>query len=70
MQSKLLGKIVWYDSNKKRGYILGLDEEKYYFDYSCQVDIKEIFFKNEQVKFIPFFEYEIPYAKQVEKVID
>ena len=66
----MLGKISWYDVNKKRGYILGLDNEKYYFDYLCQVDINEIFCENEQVLFIPFFEYEMPFATQVEKAKD
>lgn len=63
----MLGKIFWYDINRKRGYILGLDNEKYYFDYLCQIDMTETYCKNEQVLFVPFFEYEIPYAKQVEK---
>ena len=63
----MLGTIIWYNKIKKRGYILGLDNEKYFFDYLCQVDSSEIFSENDQVLFIPFFEYDLPYASQVEK---
>lgn len=68
MNKKINGTIKWYNKIKKEGYIIGIDEEKYYFDLLSQEDINEIFESNDEVLFIPIFENEIPYAEKVEKI--
>lgn len=65
---KIIGYVKWYKANKKHGYIIGMDEELYYFDSLKMIDSNYIFSEGEKVKFIPHFEAKIPYATEVEKV--
>ena len=63
---KMYGKIKWY---KEDGYIIGYDEETYYFEIANCINPQEKFNPNDEVKFVPNYG-EMDYASQVEKVGD
>ena len=66
-QEKMLGEIKWYKKNKGYGYILGADEETYFFELINCLDTNEIFNTGDIVKFIPNMG-SIDFATRVEKV--
>ncbi len=66
-QEKMLGEIKWYKKNKGYGYIIGADEETYFFELINCLDINEIFNTGDIVKFIPNMG-SIDFATRVEKV--
>jgi len=61
--NKIYGRIKWYNSDKKYGYIIGYDEEKYFFKAGALDET--LYKKNDLVLFIPNFAT-IPYAVAVE----
>ena len=66
-QIKMLGTIKWYKNNKGYGYIIGADEETYFFEIINCVNMKENFKTGDVVKFVPNMG-SIDYATKVEKV--
>ncbi len=68
MNIKMMGKIKWYKPSKGYGYIIGYDEEVYYFEISNCLDKELSFVCDEKVEFIPMFESEISYALEVKKI--
>lgn len=66
-QEKMLGEIKWYKKNKGYGYIIGADEETYFFELINCLDTNEIFNTGDIVKFIPNMG-SIDFATRVEKV--
>ena len=66
-QIKMLGNIKWYKKNKGYGYIIGADEETYFFELINCINPNEIFNTGDVVKFIPNMG-SIDYATKVEKV--
>lgn len=66
-QLKMLGTIKWYKKNKGYGYIIGADEETYFFELLNCINSNEVFNTNDVVKFIPNMG-SIDYATKVEKV--
>lgn len=63
----MYGKIKWYKENKGYGYIIGADEETYFFEKIDCVNINDTFSEGEEVLFIPSF-VGIASASKVEKV--
>lgn len=61
------GKIKWYKENKGYGYIIGADEETYFFEKTDCININETFKENEKVLFIPNF-IGMESARKVEKI--
>ena len=66
---KMNGVVKWYKENKKYGYIIGADDESYFFSIMNCVDFNETFRTGDKVLFIPEFG-EMDYATMVEKVDD
>ena len=66
-QIKMLGNIKWYKKNKGYGYIIGADEETYFFELINCINNNEVFNPGDVVKFIPNMG-SIDYATKVEKV--
>ena len=64
---KVFGKIKWFKKEKGYGYIIGYDEESYFFELLNCID--EDYKENEEVKFIPNYG-KMNYASEVEKVND
>ena len=65
----MLGKIKWFKDHKGYGYIIGADEETYFFEIMNCINPNDKFASGDSVKFIPnFFETEV--ATEVEKVGD
>ena len=64
---KMQGTIKWYKKNKGYGYIIGADDETYFFEITDCVNLKEEFQEGDEVLFIPEF-IEMEYARSVEKV--
>ena len=64
---KMPGVIKWYDKEKGYGYILGYDDESYYFSVNSLEKPYDNFTKGEEVLFIPEFT-DMCYARKVEKV--
>jgi len=64
---KMNGVIKWFKKEKGYGYIIGSDNESYFFNITNCVNIKELFNAGDKVTFIPEFG-EIDYATEVEKV--
>ena len=69
MSDKIYGTIKWYKKTKQYGYIIGDDEESYYFENANCVNIKEEFITNDRVIFVPNYG-EMDYATKVEKIGD
>ena len=51
----MLGKIKWYKEKKGYGYIIGGDNETYFFELADCVNKEEIFNEGDLVMFIPQF---------------
>ena len=66
-QEKMFGEIKWYKKNKGYGYIIGADEETYFFELINCLNANEIFNTGDIVKFIPNMG-SIDFATRVEKV--
>ena len=66
-QEKMFGEIKWYKKNKGYGYIIGADEETYFFEFINCINPNEIFTTGDIVKFIPNMG-SIDFATRVEKV--
>lgn len=66
-QEKMFGEIKWYKKNKGYGYIIGADEETYFFELINCINPNEIFNTGDIVKFIPNMG-SIDFATRVEKV--
>lgn len=65
---KISGKIKWFKTGKGYGYIIGADDETYFFSrYDC-IDDKEEFIEGDKVLFEPEFDDEMDKAINVEKV--
>lgn len=67
MQLKMFGKIKWFKKNKGYGYIIGADEDTYFFEIIDCVNPYENFETDDEVMFIPEFG-ELATAIKVEKV--
>ena len=63
-----MGVVKWYKKTKGYGYIIGSDDESYYFNIMNCVNLNENFNAGDKVLFIPEFG-DMDYATQVEKVI-
>jgi len=63
---KMFGTIKWYKDNKGYGYILGADEETYYFEILDCIKAYKSLTEGEVVKFIPHIG-DFDYATEVEK---
>lgn len=64
---KMLGTIKWYKKNKGYGYIIGADEELYFFELINCVNSNDNFVSGEIVEFIPHMG-ELDFATKVEKI--
>ena len=51
-QIKMLGNIKWYKKNKGYGYIIGADDETYFFELINCINPNEMFNTGDIVKFI------------------
>ena len=69
MNEKIHGKIKWYKKEKGYGYIIGNDDDTYFFEIINCVNLNETFNKDDQVLFVPNFG-EFSYATKVEKVVN
>ena len=67
MDIKMKGVIKWYKKDKQCGYIIGADDETYYFSNLDCIDMNETFEEGDNVLFIPVFG-EMDSASKVEKV--
>lgn len=67
MKEKINGKIKWFKLEKGYGYILGYDNESYFFELIDCVNEDYCFKKNDEVTFIPNFQA-LLYATEVEKI--
>ena len=65
----MYGNIKWYKKHKQYGYIIGADEELYFFKLENCIDKYDDFEPDENVKFIPNWG-NMDYATEVEKVGD
>lgn len=66
-EEKMFGMVKWYKKNKGYGYILGIDDETYFFERIYCVNQKEDFKEGDQVLFIPNFG-DMDYATKIEKI--
>lgn len=66
---KMYGKIKWYKPNKGYGYIIGADEETYFFEKINCVDMNADYKEGEEVLFIPRFG-DMDIAVNVEKNVE
>ena len=69
MDNKMYGKIKWYKKSKGYGYIIGSDDQTYYFNTVGCINPNDSFSENQEVKFIPNY-LETEYATKVEKVVN
>lgn len=65
--TKMIGNIKWFKKEKGYGYIIGGDDETYFFELLDCVDQNSDFKEGDEVLFIPMFRG-IDYASKVEKV--
>jgi len=66
MNIKMIGRIKWFKEDKGYGYIIGYDEETYYFELSNLLIDTENLKSETEVKFIPNTLTKIPYADKIE----
>ena len=64
---KMQGIIKWFKNKKGYGYIIGSDDDTYFFEIIDCVNLEETFEEGDKVLFIPNFG-EFTYASSVEKV--
>ena len=69
MNEKIYGKIKWFKNEKGYGYIIGDDDDTYFFEIINCTNLNETFNKDDQVLFVPNFG-EFSYATKVEKVVN
>ena len=69
MSSKIYGKIKWFKKSKGYGYIIGSDNESYFFELIDCVEESVDFRSNDEVMFIPLYG-ELNVAHEVVKVGD
>ena len=69
MSSKIFGKIKWFKKSKGYGYIIGFDNESYFFELIDCVQENVSFMPNDEVMFIPQYG-EFNVAHEVIKVGD
>ena len=65
---KMAGKIKWFKSGKGYGYIIGADDETYFFSRNECINYQEEFNEGDNVLFEPEFGDEMDKAINVEKV--
>ena len=65
---KMFGTIKWFKKNKGYGYIIGSDDDTYFFEKIDCINLKETFNQGDKVLFVPNFG-EFTYATAVEKVV-
>ena len=66
---KMIGHIKWYKKSKGYGYIIGADDETYFFELINCINPNETFEEGNKVLFIPNFE-SMEYATKVEKLVE
>ena len=66
MSKKMVGRIKWFKPEKGYGYILGADEESYYFEVSSIHGEIGSFNAGVKVLFIPNMFTEVSYALDIE----
>ncbi len=66
MDIKMEGQVKWFKKNKGYGYIVGEDNESYFFELTDCIKDYDNFTEGEKVLFLPAFKG-IDYAKKVEK---
>lgn len=66
MNNKMYGRIKWFKENKGYGYIIGYDEETYYFKLSSFLGDVDDLNADDEVMFIPNIFTDIPYADEIE----
>ncbi len=66
---KMMGIIKWYKKDKKYGYIIGADDEEYFFNNVNCINPEEDFNEGDKVLFIPEF-VSMDHATKVEKVTE
>ena len=54
-ETKMYGRVKWFDNKTGEGYILGADNESYFFDLLSCVKSDCNFFSGDEVLFIPNF---------------
>ena len=68
MIEKIIGKVKWFKPKKGYGYIIGYDNQTYYFEIdSLLIDIKKIK-TGLIVKFIPNSFASLAFADQIEEL--
>lgn len=67
MEGKMIGIIKWFKKEKGYGYIIGFDDETYFFELIDCINKDESFNKDDKVTYIPKYKG-IYYATEVEKV--
>ena len=67
MSLKMHGKIKWFKKNKGYGYIIGSDDDTYFFELIDCVNQEETFLPDDEVLFIPKIG-ELNVATKVEKI--
>ncbi len=65
----MYGKIKWFKINKGYGYIIGADNDTYFFEIIDCVNQNETFLPDDEVLFIPKIG-ELNIATKVEKIGD
>ena len=65
---KMVGKVKWFKGSKGYGYIIGGDDETYFFELANCINQNETFNTDDKVKFVPNYLY-MEYATEVEKVL-
>ena len=66
MKEKMLGTVKWYKPHKGYGYIIGSDDETYFFEIMNCLDPHEEFKTGDKVRFMPNF-LSMDFASEVER---
>ena len=64
---KMFGIVKWFKDVKGYGYIIGVDDETYFFERIDCINKSESFASGDKVMFVPSF-LDMDFAKEVEKV--